>query len=234
MGMKAVFKGMKNGYVRFVEKQGFAIITVLCVAVITATALWTGKEEVYVSPTPPVSSDVSAAQLIQESLREATTPTPSPTEAPRQWLCPLEEAVILQPYSTSSMVQSQVTGIWSVHDGIDLQASQGSKVRAMSDGIVLDAGEDQLRGVWLLIDHGDGIEALYAGLAMAAAYIAGDSVRSGDVIGFVGAGLLEESNLGPHLHLRVTLDGASIDPTLLWTSASTDPGISHAHSDTND
>lgn len=217
MSIKSAFVRLRDGYVRFVEKQGFAIITVVCVAVITVTAVWSKQEEVYVSPTPPVSQDVSAAQLMQQSLREAATPSPAPTEAPHVWHPPLDEISIVRPFDADSMVQSGITGIWAIHDAVDLVARRGTKVYAMSDGVVLANGNDQLQGVWLLIDHNSGIEALYAGLAIQTDYLPGDKVFAGDVIGYLGSGPLDETDLGPHLHLRVTQDGAAIDPVALWS-----------------
>ena len=217
MGMKSSFRSLKDRYVRFVEKQGFAIIAVVCVAIITGTAVWTDRRDApYVAPTPPVSDDVSAAQLLQQTLREAATATPAPTQTPQPWRPPLDQAEVVRPYGTDSMVQSGVTGIWAVHDAVDLFASPGSKVYAMADGVVTASGEDQLLGVWLLIDHGNATEALYAGLALPAAYIAGDKVRCGDMIGFTGVGPLDETDIQPHLHLRVTENGRPINPLTLW------------------
>ncbi len=218
--MKKAWKNLREGYVRFVERQGFAVIVTVCVGVITATALWTNRQEdAWVAPTPPVSQDVSAAQLVQQSLKDAATPTPAATEAPRLWSPTLAATEVLRPFDDSAMVQSGVTGVWRIHDAVDLKASPGEKVYAMADGTVVDAGEDQLQGAWLLIDHGDGIQALYAGMTMSAAYLPGDRVRAGDTIGFAGNGMLEEADLGTHIHLRVTRDGTAIDPVSLWNTA---------------
>lgn len=215
--MKKFIRRLRDGYVAFVEKQGFPVIVTVCVAVITATALWTGqREEAWVAPTPPVAGDVSAAQLLQQSLRDAVTASPAPTAAPRVGLSPLETTTVLRPFSAEIMTCSSVTGIWAVHDAVDLQAGRGDQVRAMGDGIVSAAGEDKLQGVWLRIDHGNGVEALYAGMAMSGAYAAGDKVQAGDVIGFAGSGPLDETDLAAHLHLRVTQDGHAIDPCTLW------------------
>lgn len=219
-GMKAAFLRLKDGYIRYVEKQGFPIIVTLCVAVITATALWTSqREEPYVSPTPPVVENVSAAQLMQESLKKAATPSPMPTETQKIWCAPLDEIIIVTPFSTATMLHSGISGIWSIHDAVDLEASLGDKVYAIADGVIIDSGKDQLQGVWIQINHGSGIEALYAGLAMAGTYIPGDDVRAGDTIGFAGNAVLDETDLGPHLHLRITQDGNAIDPNALWRKA---------------
>lgn len=217
--MRAAFIRLRKAYLRFVERQGFPIIVTVCMAVIVATALWTGRQEApYVSPTPPPSGDVSAAQLLQQSMREAVTPSPAPTATPLVWRAPLDESTVLRGYDASVMVQSGVTGLWAIHDAVDLQAARGAKVRAIADGTVLDAGKDTLQGVWLLLSHADGVEALYAGLALNNDYRPGDRVRAGDVIGYVGSGPLAESDLPPHLHLRVTRDGHSIDPASLWAT----------------
>ena len=40
----------------------------------------------------------------------------------------------------------------------------------------------------------------------------GESVSAGQIIGAVGSGAAAESDRGPHLHFRVTLDGDAVDP----------------------
>lgn len=217
MGMKTTFQRFKERYVHFVEHQGFPIIVTLCVAVITATAVWTSQKiEPYVSPTPPVTDHVSAAQLMQQSLREAATATPAPTEEPQKWQAPLADITILRPFDAHTMVHSGVTGIWAIHDAVDLQCSPGDKVFAICDGVVASVGKDRMKGAWLMINHANNFEALYAGLAMTADYIVGDEVRIGATIGYAGDGPLDESDLAPHIHLRVTQDGQAIDPSTLW------------------
>ena len=218
--MKAAFRQLKEHYIRFVEKQGFPVLVTLCVAVITATAVWTTQKEApYVSPTPPVVEDISAAQLMQQSLRSAYTSTPAPTETPCNWVRPLDEISVIQPFSSEKMVYSSVTGIWAVHTAVDLACQSGDKVYAISDGEVISAGIDKLKGAWLEIDHDNGITALYAGMMLTADYIAGDTVRSGAVIGYAGNKLLSETSLGPHLHLEVKKDNVPIDPQALWESS---------------
>ncbi len=215
--MKKHFRRFREGYVRFVERQGFPIIVTVCVAVITATALWTGsREEVYVSPTPPAVQDISAAQLMQQSLRQAATSTPAPTPEPIRWQPPLETVTVLCAFSSDEMVQRTASGVWAIHDAVDLKAAQGDKILAIGDGLVTDSGRDRLLGVWMRIDHGGGLEALYAGMALPGAFLPGDDVCMGETIGFAGSGMLDERDLGPHLHLRITRNGMAVDPLTLW------------------
>ena len=208
-----------NRLVSFAEKQGFPVIVTICVGVITASALWRNPtDDHYVSPTPPVNQDVSAAQLLQESLRDVATASPAPTAAPPAYCPPLDAYSILQPYDAASMVQSCSTGLWRVHAGVDLAAQRGSPVRAIADGVVIAHGNDTLQGAWLLIAHGE-IQALYAGMVMTEDYIAGDKVGMNDVIGYVGQGTLDDSSREPHLHLETTKNGAPVDPCALWQSS---------------
>lgn len=209
------FKRIRDAYVRFVDKQGFPIIVTLCVAIITTTALWTRHpEELPASPTPPVAN-VPAAQLMQQSLRDAFTPAPSPTVTPCIWIAPLGVTNILTPFSLEAMVESSLPGVWGIHAALDLGCQLGEPIRAMADGTVISAGQNKLRGIWLLIDHGDGVEALYASMSMTADYLAGDRVKAGTVIGYGGNTMAEETARGPHLHVQVWRKGQLIDPLSL-------------------
>lgn len=201
---------------QFSEKQGFPLIVTVCVAVITASALWTHrKDTAYVSPTPPVSREISAAQLMQESLRNAATSTPAPTNEPVVWIAPLKNVSVLRPFDDKGMHQSSVTGIWRIHTGIDLAAQQGEPIYAMSRGKITENGSDDLLGVWFRVDHG-GISVLYAGMVVPGDFLTGDIVEAGDTLGFAGNSFLEESDLGPHLHVEAVKAGTLIDPASLW------------------
>lgn len=218
MGKQFVFQHFRAWYLRMLEHQGFPIVVLVCVAVITGTALWTDRHgEAAVLPTPTAAYDVSAAQLQQQLLRDALSATATPTVEPQRWFSPLEGEILLS-FDSERMVRSDATGIWAIHDAVDIAAPEGSAIRAIADGVVLDAGQDSLLGTWLLVDHKEGIQALYAGLQLTASYLPGDSMRGGDVIGFCGNVMLAEHPSGPHLHLRITQNGVPIDPHTLWQS----------------
>ena len=88
----AVCKRLHGAYVSFIERQGFLVVLGACVAVIIGTALWSrGQDTVTPVPTPPVNAEVAqAAQLQQESLQQAATPSPSPTASPASFTPPLD------------------------------------------------------------------------------------------------------------------------------------------------
>lgn len=214
--IKARWKAFCTGYVRFVERQGFLVILTVCIGVIAGTAAWTNQARQPIPvPTPPVGDAASVAQLQQESLRDVATPTPAPTDAPTLWQMPLETLSVLRSFNASRLTQSGVTGLWQLHDAVDLRCNTGEQVRAMADGIVLDVGDSGLMGASVTLDHGRGVVIQYAGLAMGAGLRVGDPVEAGQAIGFGGNGVMDETDLGPHLHLRVVQNGQAADPLSL-------------------
>lgn len=214
--VKAFWKTLCKRYVRFVEHQGFMIILAVCVGVIAGTAIWTNRTEAPVPlPTPPVGEAASVAQLQQESLKDVATPKPSPSAAPPQWQAPLETISVIRGFDAARMVQSGVTGHWQLHDAVDLRCVAGEPVRSMSDGTVTAVAAKGLMGASLTIDHDQGICAEYAGMSLHAGLREGDPVQAGQIIGFGGNTVLAETDLEPHLHLRVTRRGNAIDPLSL-------------------
>ncbi|MGN0747759.1 MAG: peptidoglycan DD-metalloendopeptidase family protein [Aristaeellaceae bacterium] len=226
MDFRQRWQRFSQGYQRFVEKQGFPIIMTVCVAVIVFSAVWSGRMETALpAPTPPVDQAQSAAQLQQQSLTDVTTPTPSPTPAPVIWRAPLDRISVLRSFDASRLQQSAVTGVWRLHDAVDLAAETGGLVYAMADGVVLACGEEGVQGAWVSLDHGGGVKATYAGMSLLAAIRAGDPVKAGQTIGFAGNGMVDETDLQPHLHLRVTRDGQAIDPLLLFVPKKSSEGV---------
>lgn len=215
--IKSMFKRFSAAYVRFVERQGFLVILLACVGVIAGTAAWTHQTVTPdAAPTPPVGDAASAAQLMQQSLADVTTPTPAPTAAPVVWGKPLEVLSVLHGFDATRLRQSGLSGLWRLHDAVDLRCEIGDPVSSIADGTVLDVCEKGLLGASITIDHGHSIQAQYSGMSMTAGLRAGDPVSAGQTIGFAGNGVMDETDLGPHLHLRVTKNGEAIDPLSLF------------------
>ena len=207
---------MKQAFQRFrrlLDHQGYLIVTAACVAVIIGSAVWTGRVQPSAAPSPTRSAaSQSAAKSLEQSLSEAQS-VPSPT--PRRFSPPLEKMAVIQPFSSAQLRPSGISGVWRVHDAVDLQAEAGASVRAIAEGEVITAGESGTLGASMVIDHGDGLIAAYAGLDTLSALSAGDTVREGEILGTLGAGPMDERDLGTHLHLRVTRNGQAIDPLSL-------------------
>lgn len=216
--MGSTWKRFSDAYTRFIDGKGFALLAVLCTAVITGTAVWTGREfSPPAAPTlPPVPAEgYYASSLYQQALSSASTPTPLPATQPVLWSAPLPETHVLQGFADRVMLRSDATGMWATHPAIDLAGNAGDPVAAMADGTVAACGVDALEGIYVVLSHGSGYTTRYAGLAARSAIQPGDPVRAGQTIGFIGSGVLNESNMQPHLHLQTFENGIAVDPLAL-------------------
>jgi len=95
----------------------------------------------------------------------------------------------------------------SPHSGVDLPSPTGTPVHAAQSGRVVLAEELYFAGNTVVIDHGLGIYTLYGHFSEIDAKV-GDEVRSGDVIGKVGA---TGRVTGPHLHWGLEVDRARVN-----------------------
>jgi murein DD-endopeptidase MepM/ murein hydrolase activator NlpD len=101
---------------------------------------------------------------------------------------------------------------WRTHEGLDLAASAGTRVLATAAGTVSAVYEDELMGMTVVIDHGDGLESVYSNLGTVPNVEVGDSVYTGDIIATVGETASAESGRDAHLHFAMYLDGQPVDP----------------------
>jgi murein DD-endopeptidase MepM/ murein hydrolase activator NlpD len=100
------------------------------------------------------------------------------------------------------------------HDGIDLGASTGTPVYAMSKGIVIGSFYDSSFGNKLEIKYWDGSISWYGHLSKRIAQ-KGDTVRPGELVGLVGN---TGHSFGSHLHFEMqksTAQDLAIDP-IAW------------------
>ena len=109
-----------------------------------------------------------------------------------------------------------ITGEVSSHIGTDIACAEGTPILAAADGVVTVAnGLDSWGGsygYYIQIDHGGGIETLYAHCS-SICVTTGQQVQAGQVIGYVGhTGRVT----GNHLHWEVRLNGNRTDGMLYF------------------
>jgi murein DD-endopeptidase MepM/ murein hydrolase activator NlpD len=104
--------------------------------------------------------------------------------------------------------QDPFNGEGAFHSGIDISSSFGQAVRATADGIVVTAGLANGYGREIMVDHGHGIQTLYGHLS-GFAVTAGEQVKIGQVIGYVGT---SGRSTGPHLHYEVRIRNTPVNP----------------------
>ncbi|MGX7927442.1 M23 family metallopeptidase [Tsuneonella sp. HG094] len=117
-----------------------------------------------------------------------------------------------------------VLGGTRAHKGIDLAAPTGTPVYATADGVVGKAEWFSSYGLYVSIGHGAELETRYAHMSRLAV-AAGERVRKGDVIGYVGS---TGRSTGPHLHYEVRVSGEAVNPIPYMAEATPSAGIALA------
>jgi murein DD-endopeptidase MepM/ murein hydrolase activator NlpD len=101
-------------------------------------------------------------------------------------------------------------GYYKMHTGVDWAAPLGTPVYASGNGIVEKVGWEAGYGKYVRIRHANGYETAYGHMtAFARSTQAGNRVRQGQVIGYVGSTGL---STGPHLHYEIIVNGRFQDP----------------------
>lgn len=119
---------------------------------------------------------------------------------PRHW--PLDE----RGYVTQG--QALANSGAEEHPGIDIAVPIGSMVRAAGGGTVLQTGEHEAYGRFVLIEHPEGYQSMYGHLSRILV-VQGAPVRAGEVLGRSGD---TGRSSAPHLHFEIRHNGVSIDP----------------------
>ena len=95
------------------------------------------------------------------------------------------------------------------HYGIDIGGATGNPIYAVDNGVVVYSGwNDWGYGNVVAVDHGNGMQTLYAHLSTISAGC-GAFVTQGDVIGAMGS---TGNSSGPHLHFEMRLNSARVNP----------------------
>lgn len=116
------------------------------------------------------------------------------------------------PYADDKLVYHKTLEQWSTHRGVDIQADEGSPVRAALEGEVIEVVNDTVMGITITIDHGDELLTRYSNLSTDAMVKIGDQVSKGQIISGVGRTASVKSEEGPLLHFQVIYDGRTVNP----------------------
>ena len=103
-----------------------------------------------------------------------------------------------------------ITGTERYHNGMDIDGygHDGDIIIACDAGVVVAAQWSDSYGYYVMIDHGNGMQTLYAHMSgMAVSY--GATVAQGQTIGYLGS---TGWSTGTHCHLEVYVNGSRTDP----------------------
>ncbi len=99
-------------------------------------------------------------------------------------------------------------GYYLGHEAIDIGAPTGTPIYAADTGYVSATGWMGGYGNYIIVNHGNGFETLYAHLSEIRV-IAGQGVQRGHLIGLMGS---TGRSTGPHLHFEIRQGGVKRNP----------------------
>ena len=131
--------------------------------------------------------------------RGSSSPVPDRWPTAQQWPLTSDFGARKDPWS----------GAKRSHNGIDLATPKGIAVVATAPGRVVFGGRDRGGyGKMVRIDHGNGVETVYAHLSRRAVR-EGEFVNRGQTVGKTGK---TGRATGHHLHYEVRVGGVPVDP----------------------
>lgn len=119
-----------------------------------------------------------------------------PIQAPFRWTSPYGKRV------------DPIAKVESFHTGTDMACPTGTPIVASMSGKVITSGVSRVYGNYVIIDHGNNYQTLYAHMSKIIAQ-KGQWVSQGTRIGLVGS---TGYSTGPHLHFTVYKNGKMINP----------------------
>ena len=113
------------------------------------------------------------------------------------------------PLSEKGLItQGLLEGVEGEPPGLDIAVQTDSYIRAAGGGKVVEVGTDEVYGLFVVIDHGEGYSTVYAHTS-AQMVEQGQQVREREVIALSGS---SGQSTAPHLHFEIRLNGSAVDP----------------------
>lgn len=101
-----------------------------------------------------------------------------------------------------------ISGKYFFHGGIDIGGQTGDAIAAFADGVVEYTGKNDSYGLYLQVDHGNGVKSFYAHCSRIVA-TKGQTVSIGEKIAEIGS---TGTSTGPHLHLELKYNKMHLNP----------------------
>lgn len=130
------------------------------------------------------------------------------TEIVMQW--PVDGDILLA-YSPNTPLYDVTLDQYRTTDDVCIAAEVGEDVAAAAGGTVAEIVEDENKGNYVVIDHGNGWATTYSQLTDIEMSV-GEAVEQGETIGKVAEPSIYSTAMGPHIEFKVTLDDRAVNP----------------------
>jgi len=154
---------------------------------------------------------IGLADMVATQLGRAGAVSAYGTPAPGRIGWPVQGLALDSVCSPFGMRADPFTGKQRMHQGVDIDAPEGTPVFPSLEGEVLFAGERGGYGRVVIVEHGDGLQTRYAHLKQVDVD-AGEWLDGSRSLGTVGS---SGRSTGPHLHMEVRKDGVPMNPLTL-------------------
>ena len=94
------------------------------------------------------------------------------------------------------------------HNGVDVAAEEGTPIQLVFSGTVVEVGESDVYGNYILVDHSNGLYTRYCHCSEILAKT-GYTLKQGEIIALVGN---TGWSTGNHLHFEVIVNGVRVNP----------------------
>lgn len=122
-----------------------------------------------------------------------------------------------------------ITGAYKLHTGTDVGAPMGANFVASAKGVVTKASLNHAYGNMVIIDHGGGVQTLYAHGSEILVQV-GQEVEAGIPVLKVGS---TGYSTGPHAHFEIRINGQTINPMDYFTQNDTTKNEENNNAETN-
>jgi murein DD-endopeptidase MepM/ murein hydrolase activator NlpD len=154
------------------------------------------------------SSESTSSKTVQGTSVLVSTPAATATKSIYSQV-PVSLSVLLTPPVQNGIVTSSYG--WrngAFHKGMDISAPTGTKICSALPGKVKTCTQNSSYGNYVIVDHGNNIETLYAHCSSISVK-SGDTVKYGQQIACVGS---TGDSDGSHLHFELLIHEINYDP----------------------
>ena len=121
---------------------------------------------------------------------------------------------VILPYSMDTTVYFQTLDVYKCNPGILIEASEGTVVASVCQGVVTEIAETKEYGTVMKVDLGSGYEATY-GQIQNVTVSEGETIGESQIVAEVAPVSSYYAKEGNHLYFSMTKDGVPVDPMTL-------------------